>query len=85
MTLEIFGYIGGALVTVSLLPQVIKSFKTKSTKDISLFYTLILAAGLGLWVIYAILNSIIPLAVFATIEFIFYSYTSYIETGIQMI
>ncbi len=68
MNLEIIGFLGGFLVTVSLLPQVIKSYKTKSTKDISIAYTLILITGLGLWVLYAILNSIVPLAIFASVE-----------------
>lgn len=69
MSLELLGYLGGLLVTISLLPQVIKSYRTKSTKDISLGYTLILATGLALWVLYAILNAIIPLTIFASIEF----------------
>lgn len=68
MNIEILGYLGGALVTMSLLPQVIKSFKTKSTKDISIIYTLILMTGLALWVLYAIFNSILPLLIFASIE-----------------
>lgn len=67
-TVEILGYLGGGLVTISLLPQVIKSFKTKSTKDISVVYTLILMTGLSLWVVYAILNSITPLLIAASIE-----------------
>lgn len=66
--IELLGYLGGGLVTISLLPQVIKSFKTKSTKDISVVYTLILMTGLAFWVIYATLNSIIPLLIFASIE-----------------
>lgn len=65
---ELLGYLGGGLVTISLLPQVIKSFNTKSTKDISVIYTLVLMTGLSLWVIYAALNSIVPLMVFATVE-----------------
>ena len=68
MNIEKLGFIGGALVTVSLLPQVIKSFKTKSTKDISIVYTLILMTGLALWISYAVLNDIIPLLIFASIE-----------------
>ena len=70
MFLETLGYIGGALVTVSLLPQVIKSYKTKSTRDISVVYTIILMTGLAFWVLYAILNGIIPLAIFASVEFL---------------
>ncbi len=66
--LEILGYLGGGLVTISLLPQVIKSFKTKSTSDISIVYTLVLISGLALWVLYAALNTITPLLIAASIE-----------------
>ena len=45
--IDIMGYIAGALVVASLLPQVIKSWKTKSTKDISILrYTLYEIVGL---------------------------------------
>lgn len=68
MNIEMLGYLGGALVTISLLPQVMKSYATKSTKDISIIYTLILMTGLALWVSYAVLNEIVPLLIFASIE-----------------
>lgn len=68
MSIELLGYFGGLLVTISLLPQVIKSFRIRSTKDISIIYTLILMTGLALWVTYAVINSIIPLLIFASIE-----------------
>lgn len=71
MNIEIFGFLGGALVTVSLLPQVIKSFKLKSTKDISIGYTLILITGLILWIPYAVIHNIIPLIIFTSIELAF--------------
>ena len=53
--IDILGYVAGALVVVSLLPQFIKSWKTKSTKDISLWRYIIYAIGLILWITYAIL------------------------------
>lgn len=68
MQLEILGYLGGALVTISLAPQVIKSYQTKSTKDISLGYNIILTLGLALWIIYAVSNQILPLTIFASVE-----------------
>lgn len=67
--LEIIGYLAGFLVAFALSPQLIKTWKTKSTKDISIHWTLILMTGLLLWVVYAVINKIIPLAVFASIEF----------------
>ncbi|MBI5001906.1 hypothetical protein HZC31_00820 [Candidatus Woesearchaeota archaeon] len=34
--IDILGYVAGILVVISLVPQVIKSWTTKSTRDISL-------------------------------------------------
>ncbi len=51
------------LVVISLVPQVVKSWKTKSTKDISLLRYIIYIVGLILWIIYAIIISNGPVAV----------------------
>jgi MtN3 and saliva related transmembrane protein len=42
--------------TVSYIPQVKKSWETGSTGDLSLKMLLILATGIGLWVVYGILR-----------------------------
>ena len=68
--LEIVGFIAGFLLAVALSPQLIKIWKTKSTRDISIHWTLIAMAGLLLWIIYAVVNNIVPLAIFATVEFL---------------
>lgn len=66
--IEIIGYIAGFLVSIALTPQVIKTWKTKSARDISLVWSVILMTGLSLWVVYAIVNRILPLAIFGVIE-----------------
>ncbi|HIH14522.1 MAG TPA: hypothetical protein HA224_04690 [Nanoarchaeota archaeon] len=67
--LEIIGFLAGFIVAFALSPQLIKTWRTKSAKDISLLWTLTLMIGLLLWVIYAIANKIIPLAIFGVVEF----------------
>ena len=67
--IEIIGYLAGFVVSISLSPQLIKTWKTRSTKDISAVWTLILMTGLFLWIVYAVANTIVPLAIFATVEF----------------
>lgn len=67
--IEIVGYVAGFLVAVSLSPQVIKTWRTRSARDISTVWTVILMSGLSLWVVYGIVNRIVPLAVFGIIEF----------------
>jgi MtN3 and saliva related transmembrane protein len=53
--IAIIGLIAGAFTTFSLLPQVIKTVKTRETKDISLAMYIILITGMMLWIIYGVL------------------------------
>lgn len=61
--IDLLGYIAGTLVVLSLVPQVIKSWKTKSTRDISLMRYIIYIIGLVLWIIYALIIKNGPVAV----------------------
>jgi MtN3 and saliva related transmembrane protein len=59
MNSEVVGIIAGALSCTTFLPQVIKTWKSKSTKDVSLTMFLIASAGTTLWLVYGIMiNSI---------------------------
>lgn len=60
INVDILGYIAGTLVVISLLPQFIKSWTTKSTRDISLWRYIIYVVGLVLWVTYALLINNMP-------------------------
>lgn len=56
---EIIGFIAGGLVSTSFLPQVIKSWKTKSTTDIAISLVIINLSGQVMWTIYGFgINSI---------------------------
>lgn len=65
---DIVGHTAGLLVAIALLPQVIKTWRTKSTKDISLLWTIVLIIGLILWVIYGFANRLLPIMIFVSIE-----------------
>ncbi len=52
---EIIGYFAAFLTTISFLPQVIKTIKTRDTKGVSLFMYSLFVAGVFLWLIYGIL------------------------------
>jgi len=59
MNSEVIGIIAGALSCTTFLPQVIKTWKSKSTKDVSLTMFLIASVGTTLWLVYGIMiNSI---------------------------
>jgi MtN3 and saliva related transmembrane protein len=57
------GLFGAVLTTISLLPQLIKTFKTRSTKDISTSMLALLGAAFVVWLIYGVLIKDIPLIV----------------------
>lgn len=59
--ITIMGFIAGTLTTSSFIPQVVKSVKTKQTKDISILMYLIMMAGIGLWFCYGIALKDIPI------------------------
>lgn len=66
--IDLLGYVAGILVLISLLPQIIKSWQTRSTKDISLARYVIYVIGLILWFSYAVLIDNGPLKLMSGIE-----------------
>lgn len=53
--ISIIGSIGATLTTVCMVPQIVKVWKTRQTKDLSLAYFGILATGVALWIVYGLL------------------------------
>lgn len=54
------GILAGILCTISFIPQVIKIFKTKHTKDLSLVTFFVFSLGVFFWLIYGILIKEFP-------------------------
>ena len=65
-----FGYFAGFCTTIAFLPQVIKVWKNKSTKDISLSMFIIFLVGVISWLIYGILSMDMPMIIANSITFI---------------
>lgn len=61
-SIDILGYSAGLIVVLSMLPQIVKSWRTKSTKYISLWRYVVYSIGLILWVIYAVVIGNGPVA-----------------------
>ena len=55
------GLAGAFCTTFSLLPQVVKARRTRSTTDVSLGWLLVLSLGTVLWLIYGLLLNDLPL------------------------
>lgn len=61
MSTELIGIAAGVCTAISLLPQLIKIIREKEARNISLFYLVILLAGLALWIWYGILREDLPI------------------------
>ncbi|MTF38213.1 SemiSWEET transporter [Cyanobacterium aponinum] len=61
--ITIIGLMAGSLTTISFLPQAIKTWRSKSAKDISLAMFLCFCFGVILWIIYGLFIMDIPVLV----------------------
>ena len=55
------GLIAGFLTSVAAVPQLVKSYRSRHVRDISIWQPVLLAAGLALWLVYGILLNDLPL------------------------
>ena len=51
---EVLGLMAGILTTGAFLPQVIKTWRTRAVRDLSLRMYLALSAGVFLWLLYGL-------------------------------
>lgn len=61
--IDIIGYVAGFLILISLVPQIVKSWRSKSTKDLSLARYLIYTAGIALWLTYGVAINNLPMMI----------------------
>jgi len=67
---ESLGFVAGALVTCSLVPQVIRVFQLKSAREISMLFTTLLLLGLIIWLAYGISLRLTPVILWNAIGII---------------
>ena len=53
---NIFGLIGGGLGIASFVPQIIKSYQSKKTRDLSARMFMLLIVGNVLWIIHGVIH-----------------------------
>lgn len=58
--IQMLGLVAGACTTIAFLPQVIKTWKSRSAKDLSLSMFSIFTLGVSLWLVYGFLDNNIP-------------------------
>ncbi|HLC68834.1 MAG TPA: SemiSWEET transporter [Candidatus Bilamarchaeaceae archaeon] len=68
-SVTLLGYAAGTLTTIAFVPQVLKAWQSKSTRDISLSMTLILTTGIVLWFLYGLSINSLPIIFANAISF----------------
>lgn len=69
-TTTLLGLIAATLTTLSFVPQVIKTWKMKETRDISLSMFVMLAVGIILWTIYGFIIRDLPVILANCVTFV---------------
>jgi MtN3 and saliva related transmembrane protein len=55
------GLVAGALTSVAVIPQVVRTYRTRHARDISIWQPVLLDIGMLLWLVYGLLLKDLPL------------------------
>jgi len=64
---EYIGYIAGFLTTFAMLPQVLRVYRLKSAREISIIFNTSILLGVALWLVYGAVLGLVPLIVWNSI------------------
>jgi len=70
LPVEWFGLLAGAVTTLGFLPQVIRVYKLKSAREISLTFAILFIIGLGCWLTYGIFLRLTPVILWNAISLV---------------
>ncbi len=59
--IEMIGMLAGALTTAAFVPQVVKTWKSRSARDLSLGMFLLFFVGVALWLVYGLYTDSLPI------------------------
>ena len=69
-TTIMMGYFAGFLTTISFLPQVVKTWKTRSASDLSLGMFSVFSVGVLFWLVYGFLIQEPPMIIWNSVTLI---------------
>jgi MtN3 and saliva related transmembrane protein len=61
--IDLLGWIAGTLTTIAFFPQLLKTWATKSAKDVSLAMMITFSIGVFLWIVYGVSIQALPVIV----------------------
>ncbi len=64
----LIGLMAGALTTSSSIPQAIRIFRTKSARDVSAHFFMLMSAGMLLWLVYGFVRSDLAIVLWNTVS-----------------
>jgi MtN3 and saliva related transmembrane protein len=67
--IEAIGFVAGTLTTLAFVPQVVTTWKSRSGGGMSTATLLAFTTGVGLWVVYGVLQHATSVVVFNTVTF----------------
>ena len=79
MFTESLGLVAGALVTCSMIPQLIRVYKLRSAREISILFTTLLLIGMICWLAYGVYLELIPVILWNAIGIILVSLLIYLK------
>lgn len=65
---DLLGFLGGAFITTSFIPQVIRVFKLRSAREISLLFTIFILIGAIFWLAYGIYFRLTPVIIWNSVS-----------------
>ena len=65
---DLIGFIGGAIVACSFLPQIVRVIKLRRAYEISPLFTLLMLVGCIVWAVYGFSLKLLPTMVFSVIN-----------------
>ena len=65
---DLIGFIGGAIVACSFLPQIVRVIKLKRAHEISPLFTSLMLVGCIIWTVYGFSLKLLPTMVFSMIN-----------------
>jgi MtN3 and saliva related transmembrane protein len=61
MNITYLGFLAGTVTSISVIPQIVKAYKSRHVRDISIWQPVLLNLGMCLWLSYGIIIGDIPL------------------------
>jgi MtN3 and saliva related transmembrane protein len=58
--IDTLGLVAGALTTVAFVPQLLKTWRSRSARDVSLGMFVLFTLGVALWLTYGLLTGAMP-------------------------